>query len=117
MVRRRVYLPDCEASGNELRDAIREERRLELAFEHSRLFDLRRWKGDDGKPMICHVMGPNGSFVKYNLNESTDPFETTNQIEPSDKGITFKEGRDELFPIPFREVQQTNGIIEQNPGF
>lgn len=117
MVRRRVYLPDCEASGNDLRDAIREERRLELAFEHSRLFDLRRWKGDDGKPMICHVMGPNGSFVKYNLNESTDPFETTNQIEPSDKGITFKEGRDELFPIPFREVQQTNGVIEQNPGF
>lgn len=117
VVRKRAHLPEIEATGKELRDAIREERRLELAFEHNRLFDLRRWKADDGKAMICHVMGPQGDFVKYNLEESTDPFETTNQIEPSDKGITFTEGRDELFPIPFREVQQSNGVIEQNPGF
>lgn len=116
-VRERAHLPKVEAAGKELRDAIREERRLELAFEHSRLFDLRRWKADDGKPLICHVMGPNGDFVKYNLEESTDPFETTNQVEPSDKGISFVEGRDELFPIPYVEVQKSNGVIEQNPKF
>lgn len=117
MVRNRVHLSNITATGNILRDAIRTERRLELAFEHNRLFDLRRWKADDGKAMISHVMGPNGSFVKYNLEESTDNFEKTNQVEPSNKGIEFREGRDELFPIPYTDVQQSNGIILQNPGF
>lgn len=116
-VRERVQLSKIQPGGKELRDAIREERRLELAFEHNRLFDLRRWKADDGKPMICHIMGPNGSFVKYNLYESKDQFETKNQIESSDKGISFTEGRDELFPIPYQEVQKSNGVIVQNPGF
>jgi starch-binding outer membrane protein, SusD/RagB family len=32
------------ASQAELRDAIRKERRVELAFENNRFFDVRRWK-------------------------------------------------------------------------
>ncbi|MFI3262658.1 MAG: RagB/SusD family nutrient uptake outer membrane protein [Rikenellaceae bacterium] len=117
MVRTRVGLDDVVASGNDLRDAIREERRLELAWEHNRLFDIRRWKTDDGEPMICSIMGANGSFVKYNLEESTDPYETTNSIETSVKGSTFNSTRDLLFPIPYTDVQQSGGLIEQNPGF
>jgi hypothetical protein len=31
-------------SGTELRDKIRQERRIELAFEGQRYYDLRRWK-------------------------------------------------------------------------
>ena len=104
-------------AGNALRDAIREERRLELAFEGQRLFDLRRWKMDDGRTMLEHVMGPDGTFVKYNMEESTDEFETTNQIEPSTKGTSFNSQRDLLFPIPYNDVQLSGGIIEQNPGF
>lgn len=116
-VRERVELSPVESSGIELRDAIREERRLELALENNRLFDLRRWKGDDGKPLICSVMGPNGSFVRYNTKESTDEFEVSNQKESSDKGITFDETRDLLFPLPTSEVTMSNGTIEQNPGY
>ena len=68
-VRTRAKLSEVgtEVTGITLRDAIRLERRLELALENNRLFDLRRWKGDDGKPLICSIMGKNGSFVKYNL--------------------------------------------------
>lgn len=117
-VRKRVGLStDSNLAGDALRDAIREERRLELAFEGQRLFDLRRWKMDDGRTMLEHVMGPDGTFVKYNMEESTDEFETTNQIEPSTKGTSFNSQRDLLFPIPYNDVQLSGGIIEQNPGF
>ena len=41
-VRGRVNLPAISSTGKELRDAIRAERRLELALEGTRLDDLRR---------------------------------------------------------------------------
>lgn len=118
-VRNRAKLEDLPVSvkGTELRDAIRLERRLELALENNRLFDLRRWKGDDGQPLICSIMGKNGSFVKYNMEESTDQYEISNQKEASDKGITFTAPRDLLFPIPTSEVTKSNGTIKQNPGY
>lgn len=114
-VRARVKLSPVTASNKELRDAIRLERRLELALEDNRLYDLRRWKDDNGKPAIDNIMGPNGTFVHYNLYESTDKYEKENKGESSDKGITFKEGRDELFPIPNSEIIMSNGSIKQNP--
>lgn len=117
MVRARVDLPAVTSSGKQLRDAIRLERRLELALEDNRLYDLRRWKGDDGQPMITHVMGPNGSFVKYNLETSTDQYEKSNQKENSNKGQSFVAPRDLLFPIPISEITLSGGSIEQNPGY
>lgn len=116
-VRRRVNLADVTASGNELRKAIRAERRLELAFEQCRLYDIRRWTADNGKKEICNIMGPNGSFVLYNTGANADPYEAWNQGEPSDKGIRFTEPRDLLWPIPTYEIQHSNGAIEQNPGW
>lgn len=116
-VRSRVNLPDVTSTGKELRDAIRAERRLELAFEQNRLFDIRRWDCDNGKKMMCNLFGPNGSFVKYNLSDEADMYEKWNQIEPSDKGIRFQEDRDLLYPIPREEIQRSNGVIVQNPGW
>ena len=117
-VRDRVDLPAVTATGNDLRHAIRKERRLELAFEQNRLYDIRRWTDDNGKKMICNILGPNGSFVQWNMNEDTrDPLEWANQGEASDKGSTFQEDRDMVFPIPLYEVTMSNGSIEQNPGW
>lgn len=115
-VRNRVNLADVTSSGTELRDAIRQERRLELALENQRLYDIRRWKNDSGKAVICDIMGPNGSFVAYN-REMKDEYERNNQKESSDKGRNFDESRDLLFPIPTTEITQTNGSIVQNPGY
>lgn len=42
-VRARVGLPATTASGDELMDAIRHERKVELAFEGQYYWDLRRW--------------------------------------------------------------------------
>lgn len=116
-VRTRVNLPDVTSSGNALRDAIRLERRLELAFEQCRLYDIRRWKADNGKSVMANLFGPDGSFVKYNTGANADMYEKNNQGEPSDKGTRFSESRDLLWPIPQYEIQHSNGAIEQNPGF
>lgn len=116
-VRSRVNLSDVTSSGQELKKAIRNERRLELAFEGNRLYDIRRWTDDNGKKVACNLFGPNGSWVIYNTQISTDEFETTNLIEPQDEGKDFNENRDLLFPIPSAEVVQSNGMLEQNPGY
>jgi type II secretory pathway pseudopilin PulG len=117
-VRARVNLSDVNASGNDLRNAIRTERRLELACENHRLYDIRRWDDTNGKKVICNIMGSNGSFVRWNTDQTTaDPYEWENQIEASNKGTTFVENRDLLFPVPLYEITMSNGTITQNPGW
>ena len=116
-VRRRVNLDDVNATGDELRQAIRLERRLELCFENNRIYDIRRWKDRSGKPVISSIMGQNGSFVQYN-RKRLDPYEADNQIESSDaKGSGFNEAIHLVFPIPIYEIQHSNGSIQQNPGY
>lgn len=117
-VRNRVNLADVTSSGNDLRKAIRLERRLELAWEQNRLYDIRRWIDDNGKRVISNLMGPNGTFVKWNTDPATrDLYEWENQGEDSDKGISFDESRDLVFPIPLYEITMSNGSITQNPGW
>lgn len=116
-VRERVGLTtDMSLSGDALRDAIWKERRLELALECHRLFDIRREK-IDGIPVIARILGPEGSFISYNLNENTDLFETTNDQEPMDKGIHFDINKHLVLPIPPQEIQRSEGRIQQNPGY
>ena len=117
-VRRRVDLSDVTAGGNDLRRLIRAERRLELAFEQNRLYDIRRWSDDNGKKVMSNLMGENGTFVQWNNNPATrDAFEWENQRESSDKGSTYREDRDLLFPVPLYEITMSNGSITQNPGW
>lgn len=117
-VRDRVNLPEVESSGSALRKAIRLERRLELAWEQNRLYDIRRWTDDNGKKMISNLMGENGIFVKFNTEAATrDLLEWENQGEASDKGKGFDESRDMVFPIPLYEITMSNGSITQNPGW
>jgi starch-binding outer membrane protein, SusD/RagB family len=77
-VRERVSLPAISKSGSELFDAIKLERRLELALEGERYWDLQRWGDAD------RVLGPLG------YSEGTPGTKT--------KG---------LFPIPQTEIDAT----------
>ncbi|TRX54762.1 RagB/SusD family nutrient uptake outer membrane protein [Fulvivirga sp. M361] len=116
-VRDRVNLEtNMSLSGDNLRDAIWKERRLELALEQHRLYDLRRQKINNVSRLAL-IMGPNGSFVKYNTEVSTDPFETTNLGEAQDKGINFDPEIHLLWPVPPEEIQLSRGNITQNPGY
>jgi len=117
MIRDRVNLDtNMSLSGSALRDAIWKERRLELALEQHRLYDLRRQK-IGGVPRIALILGPNGSWVKYNTEVSTDPFETTNLLESQDSGKLFNPNIHLLWPIPPEEIQLSRGKIVQNPGY
>ena len=81
------------------RKAVRFERRLELAMEGHRTFDLRRW----GSAYAMEVM------AKYISVEG----ET---ITPFAKGQSFQT-KHTLFPIPLSAIDGSGGIIQQNTGF
>lgn len=81
-------------SEEDLEMAIRHERRVELAMESHRWFDLCRWG------IAKEVMDA------YKADESDAV-----RAEMSD----FIEGKHELFPIPDEEVRL--GHLEQNPGY
>lgn len=104
--------------GDDILRAIWKERRMELAFEGLRLFDIRR-QVDPGtnKPVIATILGPSGVFVKYNTTLSTDKFETTNLKELQDKGINFDINKNLLWPIPQSEIDRSGGVIKQNPNY
>lgn len=85
-VRNRVNLPDLTVTNqNDVRKAIWKERRLELAFEHDRWFDLIR----------------------------TGQAKTAMAAD----GKNFVVGKDELFPIPQKFIDESHGLSQQNPGY
>jgi starch-binding outer membrane protein, SusD/RagB family len=117
-IRDRVGLTtDMTLNGWDLINAVRKERRLEMALEGDRLYDLRRWKDQNGKPVIESILGPKGSFVIYNTQISTDFYETKNLAEPQNKGYNFNPAIHLLWPIPNSEVVSSEGVVKQNPGY
>jgi len=106
-IRSRVNLPDIVSSGDQLLLDIYHERRLELAGELKRWDEIRRAKHPaDGLPIVNRIMGPNGTFVKYNTEDNTDWWETQSQYanrEPNDKGIDYTIGK-EWLPIPAHDA-------------
>ncbi len=75
------------------RKAVRFERRLELALEGHRFFDLVRW--GIAKETIEAYSAFEGSFLS------------------SYKGLTFSD-KDEYWPIPQAEIDRSNGVLKQN---
>jgi hypothetical protein len=117
-VRTRVSLPaKTSLSGDGLKTAIWNERRLEFAGERTyRWDDIRRIK-INGKKLISTLMGPTGTFVLYNTTQNTDPVESLPHRENRNKGIEFKEGINELWPIPRNVIQASGGKVTQNNGY
>jgi hypothetical protein len=88
-----------------LRDRIRNERTVELAFEEHRFFDVRRWKQGSvyfKQPArkVQIIRNANGT-----LNYSYPVWETRD----------YKDFQD-LMPIPQSEIDR-NGKLVQNPGY
>jgi hypothetical protein len=92
-VRKRVDMPPISAgmSQEAMRNAIREERVLELALEGDRFLDLLRW------------------------GIAADVFEQHPEYR-SNSGNTFQRGQDEYLPIPQNDID-TNPKLKQNPGY
>lgn len=99
------YALPAALSQNQLRDVIRNERRVELAFEEQRFWDIRRWKiAKSVYGTMLHgvtiARNTNGSFT-YTTKNVTTPYFTDAMY---------------LFPIAIKEVQ-VNRSMEQNPGY
>ena len=111
-VRRRasVNLPDIPATvtGEDLRRRIYNERRIELAFENHRFFDVRRWK-------IATTV-ENAKITTYDiyLNKSTG-VKRYEKVVLLDRSNTFKDYQS-LLPIA-QDERQRNPQIDQNPGY
>lgn len=78
----------------DLRKAIRHERRVELAMEGHRWFDITRW-----------------GIAK----ETMDTYMAGETKEAKELYGTFQKGKHELFPIPSKEIDLSG--IEQNPNW
>lgn len=82
------------------RDAILKEKRIEMAGEGDRWFEICR-------------LGIVAERMKYLAdNPAVEP---TGQTRV--RGKYFKKGVNEIFPIPQKEVFISNGVIEQNFGY
>ena len=109
LIRARAGMPDLESgmSQDAMREAIRYERRVELAFEEHRFYDVRRWK-------IANVTEnkPAGGITVTKNSDGTFTYATKTALD----GRAFT---DKMYwlPIPRSEIQASNNKIEQNPGY
>ena len=108
MVRSRpgVNMPLVTTSDkDEFRKAVRHERQIELAFEGHRYWDLVRWK--EGDVLSEDILG-----VRVSDDVSPVGYE---KIVVEKRVFTVPKMY--RYPFPYYEVQRSNGILEQNPGW
>lgn len=110
-IRKRAGMPDITETGDALRKRYRNERRIELAFEDHRMWDIRRW-----------VAGPEAHVpaIGVSIIYKMDPATHITATEPT---ITLKEvekrtwlDKAYFFPIPRSEMDKNN-LLVQNPGY
>ncbi|MDE7128676.1 MAG: RagB/SusD family nutrient uptake outer membrane protein [Bacteroidales bacterium] len=115
-VRDRVGMPGLPetCTGNELVLRVRNERRIELAWEENRYYDLRRWSAPDDDLETCRVltgMKPSNasinpsSYIRYRISDQ-------------DRGGW--ESKFKFLPIPSDEAARMydlTGKVWQNPGW
>ncbi len=86
------------ADADFARSAVRFERRLELAMEGHRLFDLRRW---GTTVTVLNEYLTNEARTIPNFGEKAGAYEA----------------RMDLLPIPINAIDLSGGALTQNPGF
>lgn len=108
MVRKRVGMPDITDAGAALEERLRNERKVELAFEEHRFWDVRRWM--IGEEAYVPAMGVD---IVYPVAGSTaNPTFTPKIVEPLRK---WKDNH-YLVPIATDEINKNTSLI-QNPGY
>ncbi|MDL2291798.1 RagB/SusD family nutrient uptake outer membrane protein [Bacteroides sp. OttesenSCG-928-F21] len=64
-----LYLEECAASKERMRELIRNERRMELCFEGFRFWDLRRWEVNLNEPVYGINWNSDGTYQKISVEE------------------------------------------------
>ena len=108
-IRSRVGLPYTDLSGDDLWAAIRQERRVELAFEGLWYWDLRRWE-DSAKPYPAGLNGYQVHGLRIAPGAVSGQFEYTYvSVDDKDRNFPQKMYR---FPMPSSELN-SNALVEQ----
>lgn len=95
----KLYDSNSITSKEEFRDLLLHERRLELACENQRWFDLLRF-------------GKAEEFLQVEIRR--EDWRTGKDLVTY---VTAMEEFDRLYPIPFDEIEKHNGNLSQNPGY
>lgn len=106
-----VNMPPLPAglTKEQMRDRIRHERTIELAFEEHRFFDLRRWKDENGQYLANSIL----SQPIYGME--INPARTTyTKFKKEDRVYDPKH---RLLPIEQTELAKYGGKLVQNPGW
>ena len=108
MVRARpsVNMPPVTETGDALRARIQNERRVELAFEEHRFFDVRRWK--------IAAVTENIPISRMQITKQANGTKIY-QIKSLEARSFLPQHY--LIPIPRSEVDKSLGSLKQNPGY
>jgi hypothetical protein len=106
-LRERAGLPDLPIGldKDQMRERIRHERRIELAFEGKRFYDIRRWRIADSlfkQPLYGMKITGTGGNLTYE--------------KVTVRKVTFDAAKNYLLPIPQDAIDQ-NPKLTQNPGY
>lgn len=121
-IRFRVGQPAITASGAALREAYRNERRIEMAYEEQRYHDARRWMiAEETLGRKANIINITGTF-KPGKTLSTyryDPeiYNYVYKVLPIDPGKENRTWQDKMFFVPIhRDEINRNSQLIQNPG-
>jgi hypothetical protein len=87
-------------------DALKDERRFELAFEGVRYYDLLRWYGKSNLSALETLLESQNGVTTLN-----------NGVWGTKKGVDFRPITGGFLQIPNQEVQLSEGVLVQNPGW
>ena len=96
------------------RKCLRWERRLEMAMEGSRFFDLRRW-GTASETLNAFFASEQNDSYTYTHSETGEVI--TQSYAQYYKDAHFTAGKNEFFPIPYNQLFYIPGLYVQNAGY
>jgi hypothetical protein len=108
MVRRRAGMPETNESGADLKARYRNERRVEMAFEDQRYFDIRRWMIAPQAYTNAEGVEIRDKMLPNNKPAGTGTFKV---IKVQDRAWN---DRGYLLPIKMDEMNRNNKLV-QNP--
>ena len=104
-----VVMPVVTESGDPLLKRLQNERRIELAFEEHRFFDVRRWKI---APVVLNINAKKMLIVK----DPVTGIKTFSVVDLLPARAFFD--KNYLLPIPQTEINKNaNPLFTQNPGY
>jgi hypothetical protein len=108
-----MRITELAAAGMDLRTEIRRERRVELALEGQRYFDIIRWK--QGALLAQDVKGMKKSLAFRASDVANLPADAQGYIIAYGSRV-FTEPKNYLWPIPLTQLQR-NPNLGQNTGW